>query len=74
LPVLVDGEVVLNESVAIVLYLAGQIPGARAAPHRRRDSRGARPLAAVHGHGARATALAHRAQHVRLPGGTTACG
>ena len=73
LPVLVDGEVVLNESVAIVLYLAGKYPERGLLPPMS-DPSGSRPLAPVHGDGARAAALAHRAQHIPISRGTAAAG
>src|SRR5262245_62060575 len=60
-PVLVDDDLVLSESVAIVLYLAEKYPQKGVPPRRPASPCGSESLAALHGDGARATALAHRA-------------
>jgi len=64
-PVLVDDDFVLSESVAIVLYLAEKYPEKGFLPAPASPCAG-ESLAALHGDGARATALAHRAPHAPL--------
>jgi glutathione S-transferase len=65
LPVLVDGDLTLTESIAISLY-RGEIPGERFRPPRPGSTRGTLSMAPVRRDGAGAAAMAHRAQHRSL--------
>ncbi|HEX4112002.1 MAG TPA: glutathione S-transferase N-terminal domain-containing protein [Stellaceae bacterium] len=49
LPVLVDGDLTLTESVAIVLYLGEKYPASGVVPHRSWQARGAQPVAPLYG-------------------------
>ena len=59
LPVLVDGDLVLTESVAIVLYLADKYSRQGSDPHRPQGASPGQPLAPVRGDGVGAAAVAH---------------
>jgi len=59
IPVLVDGDLVLTESVAIVLYLAEKYSHKGLLPGRLQRTSGGKPLATVRGDGVGAAAVAH---------------
>jgi glutathione S-transferase len=70
IPVLVDGDLVLTESVAIVLYLAEKYSHKGLLPGRLQRTSGGKPLATVRGDGVGAAAVAHLAPHGALSGRT----
>ena len=60
-PTLVDGSIVLYESIAIAMYLADRTPGQTIYPTEHRQARAGQPVADVEG-----LALGPRARHARL--------
>jgi glutathione S-transferase len=69
LPVLEDGNLLLTESVVIVLHLAEKYPAKGLMPTDLGSTRSAVQMADVRGDRVGATAIAHRASHSSLSGG-----